>query len=60
MREYDHYVCDVSDLGEALNQIGEEGETIISTTCFADRKVLIITEKNDIASLKAFADKKKK
>jgi len=56
MKTYNHYLCEVDQLGNLLESIGEEGETLVSSFCVAGTdQIILITEKSgDLKSVKKF------
>ena len=61
MPNYDHYLFDVPSLGEALTQINEDGDKIVSVFYTADTaQVCVITEKRpDVTNFREFIKKGK-
>jgi hypothetical protein len=62
-KQYDHYLCDVNDLGDVLNQVNEAGEVITDSLYATDSsQVVIIVEKieKDFSLLKKLVTKDEK
>lgn len=56
MPNYDHYLFNMEDMGNALEQINQDGDKIISVFYVTDsNQTCVVTEKKqDIASFKEF------
>jgi hypothetical protein len=54
MPAYDHYICEVNELNEALERINEDGDRIVSAVHTSDsaQMVIIVEKKPDFNSLK--------
>jgi len=60
MRNYSHYIFEVTETDEALSQMNEQGEKIVSTIYLTDsNQMLVIVEKTDLQSFKKFIGKDK-
>jgi hypothetical protein len=54
MSAYDHYICEVNELNEALERINEDGDKIVSAfhTSDSSQVVIIVEKKQDFGTLK--------
>lgn len=56
MKKYDHYLCEVTQIGDTLEMIGEENENLVTALYLGGSdQIILITEKPaDMKSVKKF------